>query len=262
MDVVPPGGQRRRRLPRLSRLVSPAVAVLVAVGASAGAAEGVAGSPAPDWFPRPAELRSTVADPGPVHVAEEGSYDLGPRDANGRPTRWDPCTPVPVMINPEGAPDGAVADMVAALAMVTDASGLPFRYDGLTEVRPTPDYLDRRDDGYPEGPPVLIAWVTPESGLLQEGEAGKAYRQRMGHRYTGAMVLINAGSDARFEPGFGRRWARGGLYLHELGHVAGLDHVDDPDQVMHPEVGQHWDLGDGDRAGLRALRADACLVGR
>ena len=45
--------------------------------------------------------------------------------------------------------------------------------------------------------------------------------------------------------------------LHEIGHVLGLDHVDDPTQIMNPTAGV-TELGDGDRAGLAAVGASDC----
>lgn len=49
-----------------------------------------------------------------------------------------------------------------------------------------------------------------------------------------------------------------GVVMHELGHVLGLGHVDDPDQLMHPEGTVANTFADGDRAGLARLGAGAC----
>jgi hypothetical protein len=44
------------------------------------------------------------------------------------------------------------------------------------------------------------------------------------------------------------------VMLHENGHVAGLDHVNDPDQIMYPSYrGPRCTLGSGDQAGIRTL---------
>jgi len=43
-----------------------------------------------------------------------------------------------------------------------------------------------------------------------------------------------------------------------LGHLVGLDHVDDPTQLMHV-VSPVFDLGPGDRAGLARLGAGPCV---
>lgn len=40
--------------------------------------------------------------------------------------------------------------------------------------------------------------------------------------------------------------------LHEIGHVIGLDHVNDPSEIMNPVVSA-TELGDGDKAGAQAI---------
>ena len=55
----------------------------------------------------------------------------------------------------------------------------------------------------------------------------------------------------------GRKYVRA-VVMHELGHVLGLDHVDDRDQLMYDENVGQTELGPGDRAGLAALGAGRC----
>ena len=69
-------------------------------------------------------------------------------------------------------------------------------------------------------------------------------------------------ADATSQRGFGHSYAHGSVLLHELGHIMGLDHVKDPDQLMysgrHPNYGLH-DFGAGDLEGLRRIGMDAAL---
>ena len=48
------------------------------------------------------------------------------------------------------------------------------------------------------------------------------------------------------------------MILHELGHVMGLEHVDDPVQLMYPEIGAPDGLAAGDLNGLYQLGKAAC----
>ena len=46
---------------------------------------------------------------------------------------------------------------------------------------------------------------------------------------------------------------------HEFGHLVGLDHVDDPTQLMYPSTSPAVStFGGGDLAGLAALGSGAC----
>jgi len=51
-----------------------------------------------------------------------------------------------------------------------------------------------------------------------------------------------------------------GIVLHELGHLLGLDHVDDEGQLMYPEARRGVsDFAAGDLTGLVQLGAGMCV---
>ena len=51
-----------------------------------------------------------------------------------------------------------------------------------------------------------------------------------------------------------------GIVLHELGHLVGLDHVDDDSQLLHPEtVPGVTDYAAGDLTGLSRLGQGPCV---
>ena len=49
------------------------------------------------------------------------------------------------------------------------------------------------------------------------------------------------------------------LVLHELGHLVGLDHVEDQRELMYPTMTGLRSFGPGDRSGLAALGAGRCI---
>jgi predicted Zn-dependent protease len=50
------------------------------------------------------------------------------------------------------------------------------------------------------------------------------------------------------------------IVMHELGHLVGLDHVDDAKQLMYPQSqGDVLDFAGGDLTGLAALGSGRCL---
>jgi hypothetical protein len=76
------------------------------------------------------------------------------------------------------------------------------------------------------------------------------------------FVVLDVAHAAATLPGFGAGRTRGDLLLHELGHVVGLAHVQDPAQLMYPVIRtRNWSgWRAGDRAGLVRLgRARGCI---
>lgn len=213
-----------------------------------------------------------------VDVGPEGpGYALWGLDRNGAPLRWDPCDPIRFVMNPDGAPPSAEADLRTALALLAATSGLDLAFEGPTEERPAHDrpLVERHAVGVDTtgGPtwrwrPVLVAWAVPgEGGLpltpLDRGVAlPVAVRDRDREAFVTGQVVMNRSRDD-LTPGFADRSdSLGALLVHELAHVLGLDHVDDPDELMWTEPGAGpVRLEPGDRAGLRAIGADAgCLA--
>ncbi|MGB3409576.1 MAG: matrixin family metalloprotease [Microthrixaceae bacterium] len=76
---------------------------------------------------------------------------------------------------------------------------------------------------------------------------------------TGSLVLDRenfAGMLGEFD-GYARARA---TVLHELGHLVGLNHVDDPGQLMAPMLqGSQTEFAAGDKEGLAALGKGACV---
>ncbi len=184
---------------------------------------------------------------------------------DGRPLRWDPCRPVTFVLG--AGPPGAAEEVGTALAMLAGATGLDLRIVGTTDERPSAarPLVVRTEDGWAWAP-VLVAWAEPgEGGLLGPHDRGVAVpvavRDGARHALVTGQVVLNADrTDLR--PGFGDRAdARGATLLHELAHVLGLAHVDDPAQLMSAEPGRGpVAFGTGDLAGLAAVGADAgCL---
>ncbi|GGI08332.1 hypothetical protein [Egicoccus halophilus] len=208
----------------------------------------------------------------PHHAASgieaASGYAVWEYNDDGRPIRWDPCTPIDLVVAREGAPAGAEDDLERAVTAIADATGLTLRVIGEADERPAgrrPPYQPERYG--PRWAPVLVAWATPhENGLsLRDTDRGLAVPVAVGRPgervyVTGQVVLNRDRDDLR--SGFrDRADAWGATILHELGHLVGLAHVTAEDQLMsvHPGQGPVV-LGAGDRAGLAAVGADhGCL---
>ena len=222
----------------------------------------------------PATTRTTApAAPAPAPTA---AASLAPDGASGhyaflshdgtRPMRYDPCTPIHYVVNAAQAPPTGLADLQGAVQRLSAASGLTFVFDGLTDEVPVAHRGMAQSTRYPHGwPPVLIGWAQrAQTDLFKNAEVGEGgstwYGVPGAEVYVTGVVAVDAARDDTLAPGFGGN-SMGALLMHELGHVVGLDHVDDPTQLMYPSVtAKPARYGSGDLAGLQEVgRPAGCL---
>ena len=184
-------------------------------------------------------------------------------DERGRPARWDPCVPIPYVVQTGWAPDAGRADLVEALRRLSAASGLRFVDEGDTDELPSRGRLAYQPDRYGERwAPLLVGWVPAGStdlgvgGGTQGVSLSVAVPGEDGASLVSGQVVLDATN--RLAPGFGPGTTDGEVLLHELAHAVGLGHVLDPTQVMFPQTTNSESVfGAGDRAGLTALGAAA-----
>lgn len=277
---------RRRRPGALVRRylhLVPAVAMLLVLGAaawqmnrdpSAGAlwlaGPGV-GSPVGGGRPTLQDAPSDTPLGVPPQVSSSGAHVFSNVQAGTfDPVAYDPCRPIGVVVNNRTVPPGAESLVSEALLTVTEATGLRFEIEGVVDEVPVAGRAAFQPDRYGDRwAPVLIAWSDDQEVADLAGDvAGIGGSSWIEARVGGPSVYVSGivaldGPDLReiLERPDGRAQVMG-VILHELGHLVGLDHVDDPSELMHP-VGQFGvdTFQDGDRAGLARLGAGEC-VGR
>ena len=149
--------------------------------------------------------------------------------------------------------------MEGSVAEIGEASGFEFEDEGTTDDRD----FDRRPATLGQPAPVLIGWADPDEvpGLAGDvaGLGGSTYVERAQRRtYVTGAVTLDAGLYADLDEERGGEDVMRAVLVHELGHVLGLDHVDDRDELMYADSVGRTQLGPGDREGLARLGAVDC----
>jgi hypothetical protein len=201
-----------------------------------------------------------------------GTFRFLRRTAAGLPVRWNPCEPIHYATHLTDAPASALEDLQVAIRRVSRATGIEFAYDGETDV--TLDF--QYHHGYfittMEGGswlPVLVTWLPDDEFHTWAPQAGavafalpRPGSAELEDQYVSGVVVVDA--EAGLPAGFDYRYSDGLVLMHELGHLVGLAHVSDPNELMYTSqrLPGHAieDWGPGDLEGLRELgRAAGCL---
>ena len=276
-EPLPPAPRKRRRgRTALALLVLVAVVTGVVLydrstvtAPPTAAPEAVTEQPAaPSDFPTAGVGASDEPLGAPPEAPDSDSFAFVTLQADDTtPVAYDPCRPVDVVVNLDGAPVGAEAMVQDALVRMQDTTGLQFRFEGVTDELPSDARPVFQPDRYGDRwAPVLVGWRTPEqlpalagdvAGLGGSAWAAPADGTRV---YVSGNVTLDGPEFASLvETDRGAAIARS-ILLHELGHVVGLQHVWDTEQLMYATTrGGLLDFADGDLAGLARLGAGECV---
>ncbi len=213
--------------------------------------------------PTPGESSEPLGTP--PEVEDDDRYAFMGEQRDGSPVRWDPCRTIHLVVNDRTMPDGGDALLDDALEEISTATGLQFDVDGSTDEEASVDRASYQRDRYGRRwAPVLVAWTDPDEVEDLEGQVagiggpnsiavdgGPAW-------WVSGIVLLDGPQIDEILDRDDRATAVA-VISHELGHLVGLAHSDDPSQLMYAEGNEdNEQLGPGDRAGLARLGGGTC----
>lgn len=217
------------------------------------------------WPPPPPDALADRLLPA-VPVTTAGPHAFQHTRPDGRPAAYDPCRPLHYVVNPAGMPSVGLPLIRAAVKEVSAATGLVITADGVTDEPLVADRSPLQLDRYGnQWAPVLIGWSRAgEHPHLGGNIAGVGGSHVLGPDGPGSERLVSGGivlDIDSFEQMLahpdGYSQARA-VVMHELAHVVGLTHVDDPGELMYEENNGRTTWGPGDLQGLAILGAGEC----
>lgn len=201
----------------------------------------------------------------PAAVAGSGGFTVL-NTHGGHPVAWDPCQPIHFVVRAAGEPPGGRLLLDQAMNEISKETGLFFMDDGATGEVPSATRNPYQPDRYgKEWAPVLIAWSAPAeyAGLAGDvvGLGGPIAVGGKNARNVSGEVIFDAPDITRVEATPNGATFAYDIMLHELGHLVGLGHIDDPTQIMNPvSLRPLPGYGAGDLRGLAELGEGRCFT--
>jgi hypothetical protein len=203
------------------------------------------GSPPVSKLAHPQRLLPAVATPG---GSDGYTFEAA--------ARWDPCQPIRYVVSGGEPFTGANAMLTQALNEAGAASGLRFVSAGTSSEVASTDRNAYQPDRYGRRwAPVLVAWTDQATVPQLAGNViglGGAVSARVhgSTRLVSGLLYFDAPELFLISQRGTGYAAMRTVMLHEIGHLLGLGHVQDPGAVMFPSDGAQGDYAEGDLRGL------------
>lgn len=210
-----------------------------------------------------------------VEVETKGSFAW--LSGTAEPTElWDPCRTIYWAVNPKNEPPSARKMLANAFLEVSAATGLKFEYLQETNEEfnanrsPVNSKYTKHDSDWN---PVLITYLKGTKfakALVESGNGDSpdavafagpegAFDSDGNSVYVSGEITISSDWFTESMRDWGRAQTKA-TFLHEIGHLVGLHHVDDSSELMHAKNTGQTGFAPGDRQGLALAGQAKCLT--
>ncbi|WP_285248386.1 hypothetical protein [Pseudarthrobacter sp. efr-133-R2A-89] len=201
-------------------------------------------NPTPGRESRPTPLGT----PAPLPAQIDSYAFLGLPEVKQDLVAYDPCRPIHFVMRAANAPAGGQEMVNAGFAELSRVTGLQFVNDGGT--------LEGPSDERPMYQPDSYGATRDAFGYAGSWAASPGAKDP--YVYVTGQVVLNAPLLSEYAAVEGPA-LEPAVIAHELAHLVGLEHVDDPTQLMYPEAGFGvYAYAGGDLTGLAALGHGTC----
>jgi len=195
---------------------------------------------------------------------------------------WDACRALEYVVNTENAPAGSMDILFDAIGRISEASGLKFSYLGTTNEKLGDTRSMYQPNKYRTSTgwaPILVVFQNDaefDASVTQNGyRSGNvkdvkgfatplpaennvtAAKGQSSRTYVSGVISIRS-SFAQSSINSKDKETLLGIYIHELGHLVGLAHVSDQNEIMY-YMADNSQYGPGDLQGLAILGGQSCL---
>ena len=159
--------------------------------------------------------------------------------SEGKPVLWKSCSTIRYVVSADTSPK-ELSTLKKALSIESKLSGHEFEYLGMVQDKASNNWASTKFAGY-SYPPVLISWTEGKSDLLSDYSAGGTLAnptQGINPELVTGSIAFNRSIYQTLNEGFGKGNTQGNLILHEVGHLLGLSHRDNPSELMYPQISE------------------------
>lgn len=214
-------------------------------------------TPAPQVVPTPIPTIAPTALPVPPQAVSAARYAFQATNDAGKPVHWDRCRPITWTYFPESSKPFALGVVQTALQRLANATGFTFTYVAPGSA-PEPKWATISNPNAPVSPAqlqILFGDSTNIPSLTAESWGNTALYWNGSGIAQIAYVVVRP--DIKYGPDDFGYLGMGLVFMHELAHAVGLDHVSSTQDLMFPNLASIEVRGyaAGDLAGLYAVSA-------